>query len=241
MAKKNTTPLVQTMQSSGLANRPGQKQSTQMYLDVQEIREGTVVLKDGALRSVLLVSSMNFALKSYEEQEAIILGYQGFLNSLDFPIQIVMQSRVLDITEYIAKLAELEKQQSNELLRIQTASYGEYIGELVKISNIMNKNFYIVVSFSPVGAKKDSFFGRLGKIMNPTRVIKQEAQKFAEYKSQLEQRVMQVQGGLGAVGLKSLALGTQELIELLYQSYNTENVGQKSLPDIGELDLDQTS
>ena len=114
--------------------------STQQYLDIAEFREDTVIMRDGTLRAVLLVASINFALKSEDEQNAIIAAYVGFLNNLDFPLQIVIQSRELNIDNYLSFLKQKEKEQTNELLKIQTAEYLQYVGELISLGKIMNKN-----------------------------------------------------------------------------------------------------
>ena len=124
------------------------KASTQQFLEISQIKEGVIVLKNHALRGVLMVSSLNFALKSEEEQNAIIYQFQSFLNSLDFSLQIVVQSRKLNITGYLDKIKELEKKQKNELLKVQTTDYRNFIKELIKGGSIMAKSFFIVVPFT---------------------------------------------------------------------------------------------
>jgi len=121
--------------------------STQQFLEIKQIREGIVVLKDKSLRGVLMVSSLNFALKSEEEQRAIIYQFQDFLNSLDFPCQILVQTRRLNITGYLDKLKELEEKQENELLKIQTKGYREFIAGMIKGGSIMTKTFFVIVPF----------------------------------------------------------------------------------------------
>src|SRR5690606_8228933 len=128
--------------------------STQTHLPIAEIKDGVVILKDGTLRKVLMTSSINFALKSEDEQNALISSYVSFLNSLEFPIQIIVQSRKLQIKPYLAKLAELEKNQPKELLRIQIADYRAFVEELVDIGQIMTKKFYVVVPYDPLSNKK---------------------------------------------------------------------------------------
>src|SRR3989338_2926156 len=140
------------MQSEKLkGSKPGAV--TQQFLDIAEIKEDTVVLKDGTLRSVILVSSINFSLKSPDEQEAIIGAYVQFLNGLDFPMQIVVQSRKLNINDYLMRLEERERDQKNELLKIQTADYRSFVKELVQLGDIMSKHFYIVVPYSALSDK----------------------------------------------------------------------------------------
>src|SRR3989344_2447235 len=158
------------MQSSQLAGKKAAA-STQSMLDIAEIKEGTIVLKDGSLRAVIAVSSTNFSLKSAEEQGGIINSYQSFLNSLNFPIQIVMQSRKLDVHSYLDRLRSVAQEQTNELLRMQTQEYIEYISKLIDFSSIMNKTFYIVVPFFTGTAVKHGFMSKFGKILNPVTGI----------------------------------------------------------------------
>src|SRR5689334_2471294 len=122
--------------------------STQQYLDILEIRDDAVILKNGTILGVVLVSSINFSLKSDEEQDAVIEAYVQFLNTIDFPLEIVMQSRRLNIDEYLETLKHVEKQQTNELLQMQTREYRQYVAELVQIADIMTKRFYVVVPYS---------------------------------------------------------------------------------------------
>lgn len=209
-------------------------QSTQSYINIEEIREGVAVLKDGGLRSVLMVSSMNFALKSTEEQEAIIYAYQSFLNSLDFPIQIVIQSRKLDIDKYLEALRKLESEQVSELLKIQTAEYIEYVSQLVELSHIMSKGFYMVVPFYPMEGRKEGFFSRF---FSPAQTIIHKETDFHRYRDRLVQRVENIIGSLQGVGLRVASLGTQELIELFYNTYNPATFQQENLADIDKLDV----
>ena len=224
---------VETMHSEKM-NPKKDGQSTQQYLDVEEIRDGVMVLRDGGLRAMVMVSSMNFALKSTEEQEAIIYAYQSFLNSLEFPIQIVVQSRQLDIDAYLDTLRKMEAEQSSELLRIQTAEYIEYVSQLVELSHIMSKSFYIVVPYSPLEGKKESW---LDKVFNPTKSVVHRETDFKRYRDLLMQRVDHIATGLQGVGLRIALLETQELIELLYNTYNPATFQQETLTDVNKLDL----
>lgn len=241
MAKKDSAQTqgtemektIETMHSEKI-NPPKKGQSTQQYLDVEEIRDGVMVLRDGGLRAIVMVSSMNFALKSSEEQEAIIYAYQSFLNSLEFPIQIVVQSRQLDIDAYLDTLRKMEAEQSSELLRIQTAEYIEYVAQLVELSHIMSKSFYIVVPFSPQEGKKESW---LDKVFNPTKSMVHRETDFKRYRDLLMQRVDHIATGLQGVGLRIALLETQELIELLYNTYNPATFQQETLTDVNKLDL----
>jgi hypothetical protein len=195
--------------------------STQSLLRITEVRDDTIVMDDGTLRAVLAVSSTNFDLKSQDEQNAIIYGYQRFLNSLDFPIQIVMQSRKMEISDYLEKVKQMMERQTNELLRIQTAEYVEFIGRLVESANIMNKSFYVVVpltqSISPSsgGGLLSGLFGG-----GQTKRISEREQNFTNYRKQLDERAGSVSSNLGGLGLRVVRLTTAQLIELLYNSYN---------------------
>jgi len=213
-------------------------QSTQRYLDIAEIRDNAIVLRDGGVRAVVMVSSVNFALKSQDEQEAIVYGYQSFLNSIDFPMQMIIQSRILNIRPYLDMLEKREKVQANELLRIQTQQYREYVTQLIQISNIMEKSFYIIVPFHPLEGKEETFFSRIGKVFSPTKVIATNRREFEERRRQLQERVGRVQVGLNALGLKSISLNTAELIELIYDTYNPEIVGARSLAPVEDLAVD---
>ncbi len=199
------------------------KFSTQKYISVAEIKENTMVMKDGSLRAVVAVSSTNFSLKSEDEQNALVAAYQGLLNSLDFPIQILIHSRILDIDGYLGKLKGLASGQTNELLRIQMNEYIEYIAKLVEFANIMSKNFYVVVPFSAEASIKPSLGGRLKRLLNPVAQIASSAQDFQFAKVKLDERVNHIMAELGSIGLRSLTLTTEELIELLYQSYNLDS------------------
>lgn len=220
-----------------LSKKKSSGSSTQRYVDVEEIRDGALVLKSGALRAVLLVSSINFDLKSSEEQDAIISQYQNFLNSLDFPVQVVIQSRRFNIDPYIELLREKEVQQPNELLRFQMKEYQSFIKNLTEISNIMSKFFYVVIPFSPVENTKSGFFGKIGDIFNPKKTVGLKEDIFDTYRTQLMQRVEHVTAGLSPMGIRATALGTEELIELLYNSYNPSMFATTVVRNIEGIEL----
>lgn len=228
--------MKQEMQSSKLAGSKPQA-STQAYLDIAEVKEGTVVMKDGSLRAVIAVSSTNFSLKSGEEQNALINSYQSFLNGLAFPVQILMQSRKLDVHSYLDRLRSVMQEQTNELLRLQTQEYIEYITKLIEFASIMNKTFYIIIPYTSGIAVQESLLSRLTKILNPVSKISSQKQQFATDRELLYQRVSQVTGGLGGMGLRTIILNTEELIELLYNSYNLSNASQIKIKHLEELDL----
>ncbi|MBN1779137.1 MAG: hypothetical protein JW816_02875 [Candidatus Buchananbacteria bacterium] len=222
------------MRSKKLANKKIST-STQQYLDIAEIKEDCVVLKDGTLRAVLLVSSLNFSLKSDDEQNAIISAYVSFLNFLEFPLQILIQSRILNIDGYLARLEKIEHEQTNELLRIQTADYRKYISELVELGEIMTKRFYVVVPYNPVSDGKRSWFKRFFSVFSAAGEVKLKQAEFFKRRHVLYQRVENVIGGLNGMTLKAVVLDTQSLIELFYNSYNPEINNREKMVEVNQL------
>jgi hypothetical protein len=213
--------------------------STQKYLDIAEIKDDVVVMRDGTLRAILLVSSINFALKSEDEQNAVINSYVMFLNNLSFMLEIVIQSRELDIDNYLNFLQEKEKQQINQLLKIQTSEYIEYIKELTSLGKIMNKRFFVVVPYNPLSEKRKSFFSSLGEAIKPATTIKLKDKSFRRYKEMLGRRLDSVAGGLESMGVSVARLDTQSLIELYYKTYNPETAKNQTLVDLDKLRVDQ--
>lgn len=211
--------------------------STQKYVDVMEVRDGVIVLKNGTLRSVLMVSSINFDLKSSEEQDAIISQYQDFLNSLDFPVQILITSRKLNIEPYIDILKQKEIQQVNELLRLQVSEYQKFIKNLTDVSNIMAKSFYIIVPFAPVESTSTGMFSKISAVLHPKKVIEEKKEFFETYKDQLWQRVEHIITALGGSGVKIVALKTEEVIEFLYNSYSPKIESGISMKSVEGIDL----
>ena len=225
------------MQSPKLTKvKPGP--STVRFLDIAEIRDDTVVLKDGTLRAVVLVSSINFALKSEDEQEAIITAYVSFLNSLEHSIEVVIQSRKLNIDAYMSQLVQKEREQTNELLRAQITDYRAFIKDLVELGEIMNKRFYIIVPFDPFTAKSKSFWTRLKEILSPGVAIKLRDKQFQERKAGLELRLNRIMGGLQSMGLAAATLNTQTLIELYYSAYNPTAGETQKLGDMDKLQVE---
>ncbi|MDP6571758.1 MAG: hypothetical protein QF747_02905 [Patescibacteria group bacterium] len=213
--------------------------STQQYLDIAEIRDDIVILKDGTLRSVLLASSINFALKSEDEQNALIQGYISMLNNLDFSLQIVIQSRRLNIDAYLESLKARKDEQTNELLRIQTAEYHDFVKELITIGDIMGKRFYVVIPYSPSKDTRKGFFSQLGAVITPAKVISLSEKIFLQYKDKLQSRVDKVVGSLGGIGITAVPLNTQSLIELYYGSYNPELAQTQKLPQAKKMKIDE--
>ncbi|KKR20137.1 MAG: hypothetical protein UT48_C0021G0004 [Parcubacteria group bacterium GW2011_GWE2_39_37] len=211
------------------------KNTTQQYLDIAEIRDNTLIMRDGTLRSVVLVSSINFSLKSEDEQNAIIYAYVSFLNNIDFPMQIVVQSRELDIENYILSLKQKAKEQTNELLKIQITEYIQYIAELISMGKIMNKRFYVIVPYNPLSDKKKNFFSSLVESFKPASLIKMKREVFLRRREKLTRRTENVIGGLSSIGLKSVELDTQSLIELFYNTYNPTTSANEKLVDVEKL------
>lgn len=194
--------------------------SSQDFVPIKEVRDGVVILKDGTLVSVVMTSSVNFALKSREEQEAIIFQFQNFLNAINFSIQIFSQSRKLDIKPYIGLLTNVLKEQKNELLKIQTREYMEFIKSFTDTVNIMTKSFFVAVPYTPSIIQSQG--GMLGKLFGNKKgtETKRENENFEENRVQLEQRVEVVVQGLTRLGVRSVPLGTEELVELYYKLFN---------------------
>lgn len=211
------------------------KVSTQQYLDIAEIKDNTIVMKDGTLRAVILVSSINFALKSEDEQDAVIESYIRFINNLSFTLEIVIQSRELDIDNYLEYLKEKEKEQINKLLKIQTADYIQYIQELTSLGKIMNKRFYVVIPYDPLTDKRKNFFSLISEALRPATIIKLKDKTFKTYQEMLERRVDSVSGGLESMGVAVARLDTQSLIELYYKTYNPETSKNQNLVDIDKI------
>lgn len=212
----------------------------QQLVEINEIRDGVLVLKDGSLRVVMIASSLNFALKSQDEQDAIILQYQNYLNSLDFSVESFVQSRQLNIEPYIETLRDRLAREYNELMKIQTSEYIEFVRSFVESANIMTHNFYVVVPFTPVRAlEKDavrrgilSFLPDMsGRQKKLDRQSIYQAQ-FEEYKVQLYQRVEVVRQGLARIGVRLVPLNTEELIELFYGLYNPGESEKRKMPEV---------
>lgn len=223
------------------AGKQNPKAAAQLHLRIGEIRDNTVVLKNGGLRSVLKISSMNFNLKSEEEQNAIIYSYQAFLNTLEFPVQIVIRSRKLDLDSYIDKLKGTAEKQQNTLLQKQTYEYIDYIRKLIEYADIMEKEFYIVVPSDPPRAVKPNFIEQFWVRMHPadsiTSIVRRH-QEFEGLKKNLGQRVNTVASGLENCGLKVSPLTTSELIALFYQIHNPITArNEKLTTDVSALNI----
>lgn len=203
--------------------------TTQQLFEIDQIREGVVILKNRALRGILMVSSLNFALKSTEEQTAIIYQFQNFLNSLDFSCQIVVQSRRLNITGYLEKLKEMEKGQENELLKIQTAEYHNFIKSLIEAGVIMTKNFFVVVPYTLFEAQGITAPKKLAKAPKKPTLTEEE---FQRCKTQLWQRIEFIALGLKRCGLQAVPLATPEIIELFWSLHHPKEAEVGYYPEI---------
>jgi hypothetical protein len=216
---------------------------TQSFLKLSEIRDDTIIMQDGTLRAVLTVSSTNFDLKSEEEQNALIYAYQRFLNSLDFHIQIVLQSRKMDIGDYTGKLKGMMDRQTNELLRMQTGEYIEFINRLVESANVMDKNFYVIVPYD-ISVKPAASMNIFGKLVGTgkTQQISSREKSYLDYRKQLDERANTVASNLGSSGLRVVRLNTDQLIELVYNSYNFgagPTIDASQLPNVTITQEDQ--
>ncbi|MEE8131704.1 MAG: TraC family protein [Candidatus Paceibacterota bacterium] len=206
-----------------------QSTSTQQFVDIEDIRDGVIILKNNSLRRVLMVAGINFELKSEEEQNIITYTYQNFLNTLDFSVQFIIHSRKLNIDGYLEKLAERKNQESNELLKNQISEYIEFIRSFVEQNAVMAKTFFAVVPYDPIqilaGGKKFLNMFKLGKKIKssqPEQTLEQKTQ-------QLNHRTDQVINGLTQIGLRIVPLNNEELIELFYNLYNPSAVEKKEL------------
>jgi hypothetical protein len=214
------------------------KPNAQAYLPLAEIKDGVVILKDGTMRVVMITSSINFSLKTEDEQNALISSYVSFLNGLDFPLQICVQSRKLQIKPYLDKLGIKEKEQTNELLRIQIADYRAFVKEYVEIGQIMTKSFYVIVPYDPLSNKRKSFWARFQEVIKPALTVRLKEDRFQKRKADLDVRVRQVLSGLGGMGLEVQQLDTQSLIELFYTTYNPDISFAEGLEPINKIQIE---
>jgi hypothetical protein len=230
-----------TDQDSTVHQKKGQTTaSTQRFLPVAEIRDSTLVLKNGGVRAILKTSSVNFNLKSADEQNALIYAYQGFLNTLDFPIQILIRSRKLDIDMYIDHLGVIAKKQTSPLMRKQTVEYMEYIKKLVEYADIMEKNFYVVIPHDPLRTNNLNMFQKFSRTITPDDSltnIRIRHREFDKLRKKLTQRVNIARAGLEGCGLRVMELGTNEIVELFYQIYNPGTSRNQKLQNLSGQDV----
>ncbi|MDO8557133.1 MAG: hypothetical protein Q7R98_01580 [Candidatus Jorgensenbacteria bacterium] len=201
---------------------------TQKFVEIKEVKNSIVYLKKGGLRKILIVSGINFDLKSEEEQEMILGTFQNFLNGLDFPIQFFIHSRKVNIESYLERMLARKNEETNELLKIQIAEYVEFIKSFVEQNAIIDKAFFVIVPYEPlilVSEARGFLSGVLGQ--KPNQKQKENTEK--ENAEQLEQRVSQVTSGLGQIGLRTAELADDEMVELFYNLYNPQLTEKKNL------------
>jgi len=204
-------------------------QATQSFVPIEEVRDGIVILKGGGLRAILMASSLNFALKSKDEQEAVLFQFQNFLNSLDFSAQFFIQSRDHDIRPYLSVLEERRKAQTDDLMRVQVREYIEFVKSFTESVNIMSKSFFIVVPYNPPvltlnRGVLDKITGKYGR-----KQAVERGQHFEESRTQLQQRIAVVEQGLLRTGVRVVQLGTEEVVELFYKLFNPGEL-ERSMP-----------
>ena len=220
--------------------KPDTISATQVHLKIGEIRDDVLVLKNGGIRAILKANSVNFNLKSEEEQNAITYGYQGFLNSLEFPIQIVVRSKKLDIDDYIDHIKKMGEKQENPLLKEQTMEYADFVKKLVEYTDIMQKEFYVIIPFDPMRSKDVSFIQKFLQRLNPRDnylEVKKRHQEFENLKKNLSQRINVVESGLGRCGIATKQLSTSEIIELYYNVYNPQIARTEKLKHLDNLTI----
>lgn len=218
--------------------------STQNSLQIAEIRDGIVIMNDGTFRAVIMCKAINFDLVSPQEREAIEASYQGFLNSLEFPIQIFIRSQKVDIRPYLERLGQIRTREENMLLGLLMDDYIAYLSDIAQEANIMDKKFYVVIAYpDQTDETRNSFrqsksfftsFAGLRGSNQPQRVVINE-QALTQAKTDLKQRVEAVLQGLMPCGVQALPLNTQELIELYYDAYNPDTATHQKLKDFSDL------
>ena len=216
-------------------NQKNKQLSTQSLLQFSEIKEGIVVMRDGSLRMVILCSPTNFDLKSGAEKDAIEFAYQGFLNGLHFPIQIVIQSRKIDLDKYLGKLEGIQSDQPNPLLASLMEDYIYNIKGLLDEVNIMEKRFYVVVPYFVATVSRQNILTKLRGASSPNAEVTQTTAEYEQRKKDLLQRTNLVAQGLAQIGVRSAVLNTQEVIELFYNSYNIAESQNQSLTNVADV------
>jgi len=198
--------------------------STRQFVDIQEIRDDVLILKDGSLRQIIQIGSTNFELKSQDEQLAILAGFRDLLNALDFSLEIAVISRKLNIGKYLGFLDRVVEAQQNELMRIQAVEYSRFVKELTQLANIMSKNFFVVVPFYIGPRVKGGIVQTIKSIFKPSAAAKFNPEEFESYRTQLSQRVSIVYENLAGLGLGARVLQKEELTNLFYRLYNPESI-----------------
>lgn len=204
--------------------------ATQDFVPIKEIRDGVVILKDGSMRAVVMASSINFALKSPDEQQGVIVQFQNFLNGLDFSVQISIQSRELDIRPYIAMLEGRYRNETGDLMKIQIKEYIQFIKNFVDQTSIMTKTFFVVIPFSPTSSST-SGGNPFSQLFGSQKPAGGKDGHFDENRTQLEQRIGTISQGLSRCGIKTIQLGTEEIVELFYKIFNPGDMEKPIIPN----------
>lgn len=202
---------------------PQTKATTQDFVSVRDIKDNVVIQKNGQMCMILLASSINFALKSLDEQRAVLMQFQQFLNTLDFTLQIYIQSRKLNIEPYLELLSSLEDKQDNDLMRIQLREYMEFIRAFTEEVDVMSKNFFVVIPYTPAKLNLTKNITNLFSKPQYNNPVLPDDNQFEEHRIQLEQRVGLVSEGLSRVGVRTITLQKDDLVELFYHLYNPED------------------
>ena len=200
----------------------------QDFVPIKDIKDGLMYMDDGRIKVVLAVSSLNLSLKAEEEQNAIISQFQGFLNTLDFPVQIQAESRRVDIRPYLDSLEERQAIVTDELMKNQIREYRQFVKTFAEKTNIMNKRFFVVIDYDKGGDKSTNPMSSMMSFGKKKEVVEDNSMQLDSWRTQLEQRISIVAGGLSGVGLQVSMLGTEELIELFYKIYNPGQEGRSA-------------
>lgn len=234
----------ETEKSTVRARKTGTKLSTQRYLPVAEVKNNTIVLKNGGMRAVLAIEALNFNLKSETEQQGIIAGYGAFVNTITFPIQIVIRSMKTNIDEYLKQVKETGEKHENQLLKDQTLSYVAFMQKLIEVADIMQKRFYVIIPVDHADRKK-TLFEQFFDWLHPDDSAAKASVRSHEFTSasgKLNERVDLVSSGLTNIGLHAKRLNTRDLIALLYETYNPKTSQSEKIPmDIGQMKLEETA
>ncbi len=237
-------PVTGTNQPQAQPQIKSNPDSTQNTLQIAEIRDGIVIMNDGSFRAVVMAKSINFDLMSPQERDSVEFAYQGFLNSLYFPVQIFVNSRKVDLRPYIEKLDKIRSEHDNMLLALLMEDYIGYIDALAQQTNIMDKKFYVIIPFFPVAdvqqaitQSKNFFTGLKDMFASKEQHVTINEHDLEKAKEELRNRVQAVLGGLQDAGIKSIPLDTQELIELYYDVYNPDTATRQQLKNFDELSV----
>lgn len=219
---------------------PKNPNSTQQLLQLSELREGMVIMADGSFRAVIRCQSINFDLMSAAEREGVEFSYQSFLNSLNFPVQIVVRSERIDIGPYLDRLEETRRSQDNMLLGVLMDDYINFIDQLAQEANIMEKSFFVVVPFFPLGDAQnllDQGKGFFGKIFAKPKntITKIDKVAYQKAKDEISNRVQSVLSGLFQIGIQCVQLNTKELGELYYNFYNPDTAVREPLGNFNNV------